>query len=65
MEISIDETALGRSAMEICRRLRAGAPPIYVGHGELYAGKLSINPLHLDDQRAETLAKRLLEELNP
>lgn len=64
LEIAVDETTLGRSALEVCRRLRAGSPPCYVGHGQLTAGKLVINPLHLDDERAAILAQRLAEELS-
>lgn len=63
LEISLNEAALGRTALEVCRRLRAGNPPIQVGHGSLHAGKLIIHPLHLDDARTEILARRLQEEL--
>jgi D-glucosaminate-6-phosphate ammonia-lyase len=63
LEITVDESALGRSALEVCRRLRAGTPPCYVGHAGLKDGKLIINPLHLDDQSAAALARRLREEL--
>lgn len=63
LEISIDEKALGRSAFEVCRRLRKGKPPIYVGHGRLHQAKLIINPMHLSDQSTDTLARRLKEEL--
>jgi L-seryl-tRNA(Ser) seleniumtransferase len=63
LEITIDRT-LGRSALEICRHLRRGRPPIYVGHGALADGKLVINPLHLNDERAAALSKRLREELS-
>ena len=63
LEIALDESRLGRSAMEVCRRLRRGSPPCYVGHGKLSEGKLLINPLHLNDARAAALAARLREEL--
>lgn len=65
LEIAVDEAGLGRSALELCRRLRQGSPPIYVGHGGLDAGKLVINPLHLNDARTTTLIRRLAEELRP
>src|SRR5206468_7276303 len=35
LEITIDERALGRSATDVCRRLRQGKPPVQVGHGKL------------------------------
>lgn len=65
LEIKIDETALGRTAFDVCRALRAGSPPCYVGHVGLPEGKLLINPLHLNDRRAAELARRLREELTP
>lgn len=64
LEVAVDEMTLGRSALEVCRRLRAGSPPCYVGHAKLHAGTLVINPLHLDDARAAALAERLREELS-
>jgi L-seryl-tRNA(Ser) seleniumtransferase len=64
LEVTLDEAALGRSAMEICRRLRHGKPPVQVGHGKLAEGKLVINPLHLNDERTAALLRRLREELS-
>ena len=64
LEITIDEVAVGRGAMEICRSLRNGNPPIYVSHGGLPEGKLLINPLHLNDSNTETLAERIRQELD-
>ena len=63
LEIAIDEVTAGRAAMEICRNLRRGTPPIYVSHGGLREGKLLVNPLHLDDSNTETLAERIRQEL--
>jgi L-seryl-tRNA(Ser) seleniumtransferase len=65
LEIAIDERRLGRPALEVCRRLRRGMPPVYVGHGRLSYGILMINPLCLTSARAEKLAMRLQEELTP
>lgn len=65
LELALDEAGLGRSALEVCRRLRRGSPPVYVGHGQLDEGKLTINPLHLDASRTARLVERLLEELHP
>lgn len=65
LEIVLEETALGRTAVEICRRLRQGQPSIQVGHAFLYEGKLIINPLHLNDSSTEVLIQRLKEELKP
>jgi L-seryl-tRNA(Ser) seleniumtransferase len=63
LQIMIDETKLRRSAFDICRGLRAGTPPIYVGHGLLAQGWLVINPLHLNAENVEVLIRRLGEEL--
>ena len=51
-----------KSAFEVCRALRRGKPSVQVGHGELVAGKLVINPLHLNDERTAALCRRLQEE---
>jgi L-seryl-tRNA(Ser) seleniumtransferase len=63
LEIAVDEQALGRTALEVCRRLRRGKPPVQVGHGALHESKLMINPLHLNEERTAVLARRLQEEL--
>lgn len=63
LEIAVDEKAVGRTAMEICRRLRAGLPPVYVGHAALAQGKLLVHPLHLDVDQARLLARRVAEEI--
>lgn len=63
LELTVDQQRLGRSALEVCRRLRAGTPPVYVGHGQLHHGQLVINPLCLDADSVTSLARRLTEEL--
>jgi len=65
LEIQLHESRLGRTAFEVCRRLREGAPPIYVGHGRLAEGILLVNPIWLSEPRTATLTKRLCEELQP
>lgn len=62
LEVTLDERALGRSALEVCRRLRRGKPPVYVGHALLDQGKLVVNPLHLNAERTTSLIQRLREE---
>ena len=64
LEIVLDEVALGRNAFEVCRRLRAGTPPVYVGHGKLQQGILTVNPLCLSVEQTVQLAARLAEELS-
>lgn len=65
LELALDEAALGRSTVEVCRRLRAGRPPVYVGHGGVYEGTLTINPLHMTADRTTALIARLHVELTP
>jgi L-seryl-tRNA(Ser) seleniumtransferase len=65
LEIAVEEGPLGRSALELCRRLRNGRPPVYPGHGLLHEGKLVINPMHLNDERTRALMARLRDELTP
>jgi L-seryl-tRNA(Ser) seleniumtransferase len=65
LEIALDEAAVGRPALEVCRSLRRGKPPVQVGHRLLDEGKLLINPQHLNDERTAVLARRLREELTP
>lgn len=65
LEVTLNETAIGRPALEVCRRLRGGTPSIQVGHTRLHEGKLLINPLCLNDERTTLLARRLREELTP
>ena len=51
--------AAPRTAMEVCRLLREGSPPIHVGHGELHDGRLVLHPLCLREGHAELIAQRL------
>ena len=43
--------------------LRHGSPPVYLGHGRLSEGKLVVQPLCLNEDRASRLARRVKEEL--
>jgi D-glucosaminate-6-phosphate ammonia-lyase len=65
LEIKIDEKRLGRTALEVCRALRNGTPPIQAGHGSLFEQKIVINPMHLNSDRTVALTRRLREELAP
>lgn len=60
LEIAVDENRIGKSAFDLCRELRNGSPPIYVGHGRLADGFLMINPLCMTDEQAAIVAARLL-----
>jgi D-glucosaminate-6-phosphate ammonia-lyase len=58
-------TVPSESAFDVCRRLREGAPPIYVGHGELTSGRLVVTPFCLREDQIPLLAARLKDELSP
>lgn len=51
------------SAFDVCRRLRNGRPPIYVGHGRLAENRLVIRTQSLSAEQCPLLARRLKEEL--
>jgi L-seryl-tRNA(Ser) seleniumtransferase len=55
----------GRSAFDACRSLRTGSPPVQVGHLKLAHGTLVIHPLHLNDERAAILIRRLRDVIVP
>ena len=63
LEIALDETTPGRTAFDVCRSLRNGSPPIYVGHSRLPEGCLIINPLWLNEARTDMLIRSLREVL--
>lgn len=59
LEIKLDQARLGRTAWDVCRQLRSGSPPVFVGHGQLDRGVLVIHPLHLNEERTTALIQRL------
>ena len=65
LEISIDEQKLGSNAFEISRKLKyEGDPLVYVGETKLSLGILTINPMNLNENRAEMATKRIREVLS-
>jgi D-glucosaminate-6-phosphate ammonia-lyase len=63
LHVTMQGADAGPAALEVCRRLRSGTPPVYVGHRLLHQGTLLVHPMHLDDRAAEALVRRLREEL--
>jgi seryl-tRNA(Sec) selenium transferase len=57
------EISVGSSAFAVCRRLREGSQPVYVGHGRLPEGRLVVNPFCLHDHQVPVLAERLKNEI--
>jgi L-seryl-tRNA(Ser) seleniumtransferase len=64
VELVVDEKRLGRSAFEVCRRLRTGDPSVYVGQRWLDRGLLMLFPLMLRHEHVEPLVRRLRETLS-
>jgi D-glucosaminate-6-phosphate ammonia-lyase len=64
LEIAVPESRPGRNAFDICRRLRNGTPPVYVGHAKLSAGTLVIRPVCLTEAQIEPLVRALADALN-
>jgi D-glucosaminate-6-phosphate ammonia-lyase len=63
LEITVDEGRLRKSAFDVCRRLRNGNPPVYVGHGSLADARLVVRPQCLGEDQIEPLISRLTKEL--
>jgi L-seryl-tRNA(Ser) seleniumtransferase len=63
LEIHIDQHVTGRDAFQLCQALRAGSPPIYIGHGRLDEGILVINPVALTEDEVPILGGRLMKLL--
>jgi len=64
LEIALSGRNARDRAFDICRRLRRGTPPIYVGHGQLEQGVLVVHPLHLNEEQTEIVRQRLFEVLD-
>jgi L-seryl-tRNA(Ser) seleniumtransferase len=63
LHVTLQGPDAGRAALEVCRRLRRGTPPVYIGHRLLHQGTLLVHPMHLDDRAVDVLVRRLREEL--
>ncbi|MDP6113632.1 MAG: aminotransferase class V-fold PLP-dependent enzyme [Planctomycetota bacterium] len=63
LSVAINEKAAGKSATEICLGLRNGRPPVYLGHGALSEGKLTVNPLHLNAESAAAIGEAVREQV--
>ena len=59
LEIQVNPDIAGKSAMEMCRDLRTGSPPVYVGHGSLHREMLIINPTCLNADSISVLVRQL------
>ena len=59
LQIHVDSMTTHKSAMDVCRELRGGNPPVYVGHAELDREQLVINPTSLEERSIPILIQRL------
>lgn len=64
LEIQLDSSRMPRNAMQICRALREGDPPVYVGHARLEENVLLVNPFCLVEDQVGPLGCRLAEEIS-
>lgn len=66
---TLEVRLLGRDAAQlafaICGRLRAGAPPIYLGHARLRDGMLLVSAACLREADLPALQEALRRELSP
>src|ERR1051326_5682979 len=63
LELALDEAALGLTAFEVSRSLRAGTPAVYVNENRLQQGMLVLHALGLEERLIEPLTQRLREVL--
>jgi L-seryl-tRNA(Ser) seleniumtransferase len=63
LELTLDEAALGLTAFEVSRRLRAGSPAVYVNENRLQEGVLVLHALGLEERLIEPLTQRMSEVL--
>ena len=59
LEVTIDEAALGKTALEITRRLKCGAPAVYVNESRLHEGVLVLHAIGLQERLLAPLTERL------
>ena len=63
IQLGLDETEAGMSAVELVKRLMAGEPSVHVSTSEVYEGTIAMSPLCLRDGDAEAIAGRLRDLL--
>jgi L-seryl-tRNA(Ser) seleniumtransferase len=63
LEVSWDDTAVGRSAFAVSLALQAGDPPIHLSERRAPEGILTVNPAGLRDEEETVIAARLLAAL--
>jgi L-seryl-tRNA(Ser) seleniumtransferase len=51
------------TALEACRQLRAGSPPVYPSHGRLHEGELIFNVLCVTDNQVDAIIERMIQVL--
>ena len=59
LEIVVDEARLGINAFELSRRLKCGAPSVYVNESRLHEGVLVVYAIGLEERLIDPLIERL------
>ncbi|PZC50962.1 MAG: L-seryl-tRNA(Ser) seleniumtransferase [Chloroflexi bacterium] len=63
LHIILDTNALKMSGFEASRKLKLGAPGVFVSEKLLHENTLIIHPINLDDARTEILIEKLIDVL--
>lgn len=64
LEITVDESELGCTAVDVVRQLRAEEPRIFVGDHQVTEGIFTIHPASLTDTEANILVDRIIDTLS-
>jgi D-glucosaminate-6-phosphate ammonia-lyase len=63
VQLELDETGAGMSAVELVKRLMAGEPSVHVSASGVYEGQFAMSPMCLRDGDLEAIAGRLRDLL--
>jgi L-seryl-tRNA(Ser) seleniumtransferase len=64
VEVTVDESQLECTTVELVRKLRTDRPRIFVGDRRVTDGVFTVHPFSLTDEEAQTLVDRIIESLS-
>jgi L-seryl-tRNA(Ser) seleniumtransferase len=64
VEVTVDESQLNCTTVELVRKLRTDRPRIFVGDRRVTDGVFTVHPFSLTDGEAQTLVDRIIESLS-
>lgn len=64
VEITMDESQIGCTTVDLVRELRTNSPRIFVGDRQATEGVFTIHPSALTDKEADVLVDRIIESLS-